>query len=246
MTPVNRTGLTAEAAAGTCPDLPADRFADRELSWLAFNERVLELAEDRTLPLLERVRFLSIFASNRDEFFMVRVAGLKRRIATGMAVAAASGLHPRHVLEAISATAHELTARHAAVFADDVQPQLARADITLVRFDDLSDSEQNRLHKYFRRNIFPVLTPLAADPPPPLPRPPPPRGRPRSPVPVYLRALAQPRCRRAQPEHRQRTLRPGEGAAALPAVPRRGRPRPAPRPDGDGPRGAVRLLRPHR
>ncbi len=169
MIPVNRADLAAEAAAGTCPDLPADRFADRELSWLAFNERVLELAEDRTLPLLERVRFLSIFASNLDEFFMVRVAGLKRRIATGMAVAAASGLHPRHVLEAISVTAHELTARHAAVFADDVQPQLARADITLVRFDDLSESEQNRLHKYFRRNIFPVLTPLAVDPAHPFP-----------------------------------------------------------------------------
>src|SRR5699024_706082 len=162
-------GLTAEAAAGTCPDLPADRVADRELSWLASNERVLELAEDRTLPLLERVRFLSIFASNLDEFFMVRVAGLKGRIATGMAVAAASGLHPRHVLHSISPTAPELPARHAAGFADDVQPQLARADITLVRFDDLSDSEQNRLHKYFRRNIFPVLTPLAVDPAHPFP-----------------------------------------------------------------------------
>src|SRR5699024_8942359 len=94
-----------------------------------------------------------------------RVAGLKRRIATGMAVAAASGLHPRHVLEAISATAHELTARHAAVFADDVQPQLARADITLVRFDDLSDSEQNRLHKYFRRNTGPTSTAVGTSSP---------------------------------------------------------------------------------
>src|SRR5690625_3140718 len=111
MTPAHRADLAAEAAAGTCPDLPADRFADRELSWLACSQRVLEHAEDRTLPLLERVRFLSIFASNLDEFFMVRVAGLKRRSATGMAVAAASVLHPRHVLEAISVTAHELTAR---------------------------------------------------------------------------------------------------------------------------------------
>ncbi|MGO1337999.1 MAG: RNA degradosome polyphosphate kinase, partial [Cellulosimicrobium funkei] len=75
--------------------LPDDRFADRELSWLAFNQRVLELAEDPSQPLLERVRFLAIFASNLDEFFMVRVAGLKRRMATGIAVTAASGLSPR-------------------------------------------------------------------------------------------------------------------------------------------------------
>src|SRR5204863_1419390 len=76
----------------------SDRFLDRELSWLAFNERVLELAQDPTLPLLERTRFLAIFASNLDEFFMVRVAGLKRRIATGLAVTAASGMEPREVL----------------------------------------------------------------------------------------------------------------------------------------------------
>jgi len=82
-------------------ELPADRFLDRELSWLAFNQRVLELSQDPELPLLDRTKFLAIFASNLDEFFMVRVAGLKRRIATGIAVRAASGYTPREVLEAI-------------------------------------------------------------------------------------------------------------------------------------------------
>ncbi len=149
--------------------LPDDRFLDRELSWLAFNQRVLELAEDPTVPLLERVRFLAIFASNLDEFFMVRVAGLKRRIATGIAVTAASGLSPRQVLESISERAHVLMARHALVFTNEVQPALAEQGITIVRWADLSDEEQDRLHKYFRRQIFPVLTPLAVDPAHPFP-----------------------------------------------------------------------------
>ncbi|WP_156253115.1 RNA degradosome polyphosphate kinase [Pseudactinotalea terrae] len=166
------TAASTSADAGTRGEpgpLPEDRFADRELSWLRFNERVLELAEDPHVPLLERVRFLAIFASNLDEFFMVRVAGLKRRIATGMAVTAASGLTPRQVMEQISAAAHELTARHARVFTDDVQPALQAEGITLVHFDALSDSEKERLHKYFRRMIFPVLTPLAVDPAHPFP-----------------------------------------------------------------------------
>lgn len=149
--------------------LPEDRFLDRELSWLAFNQRVLELAEDPDLPLLERVRYLAIFASNLDEFFMVRVAGLKRRIATGIAVTAASGLSPRQVLETISEAAHELTHRHARVFAEQVQPALQREGITLVRWDDLGEDEQDRLRKFFRRQIFPVLTPLAVDPAHPFP-----------------------------------------------------------------------------
>ncbi|WP_425498902.1 RNA degradosome polyphosphate kinase [Oerskovia flava] len=149
--------------------LPTDRFADRELSWLAFNQRVLELAEDVTQPLLERVRFLAIFASNLDEFYMVRVAGLKRRIATGIAVTAASGLSPRQVLDVISERGQELMTRHARVFADDVQPALAAEGITLVHWDELETREQERLHKFFRKQIFPVLTPLAVDPAHPFP-----------------------------------------------------------------------------
>jgi polyphosphate kinase len=167
---VNSVTLDIDAFNDAEPhELPEDRFADRELSWLAFNERVLELAEDEGQPLLERVQFLSIFASNLDEFFMVRVAGLKRRLATGMAVPGASGLLPRQVLDAISVKAHELTARHAAVFTDLVQPALAAEGITLVHFDDLHEAEKERLHKYFRKMIFPVLTPLAVDPAHPFP-----------------------------------------------------------------------------
>ncbi|WP_218123965.1 RNA degradosome polyphosphate kinase [Quadrisphaera sp. DSM 44207] len=156
------------AAAGTEP-LPADRFLDRELSWLAFNERVLELAQDDSLPLLERARFLAIFASNLDEFFMVRVAGLKRRIATGLAVTAASGLQPREVLDAISARAHELMARHAEVFTRAVRPALAEAGVRLVGWSELADTEQDHLHRFFRDAVFPVLTPLAVDPAHPFP-----------------------------------------------------------------------------
>src|SRR6185503_12345282 len=119
-------------------DLPDDRFLDRELSWLRFNSRVLELAEDPDLPLLERARFLAIFAGNLDEFFMVRVAGLKRRIATGLAVRAASGLEPREVLEQVSQVAHDLMARHARVFHDKVRPALTEKGITIVRWDELN------------------------------------------------------------------------------------------------------------
>src|SRR5450830_1360816 len=151
------------------PTLPPDRFLDRELSWLAFNERVLELAEDTSLPLLERVRFLAIFASNLDEFFMVRVAGLRRRIATGMAVTAASRLSPRQLIEAISIHAHAVMDRHSAVFTDSVQPALDAEGIALVHWDDLGADEQERLHKFFRKQIFPVLTPLAVDPAHPFP-----------------------------------------------------------------------------
>ncbi|MDI2131737.1 RNA degradosome polyphosphate kinase [Yinghuangia seranimata] len=150
-------------------DLPKDRFLDREASWLAFNERVLELAEDPETPLLERARFLAIFASNLDEFFMVRVAGLKRRIATGMAVRAASGLQPREVLENIWTRSRSLMARHATCFHNDVLPSLADADIEILRWDDLTEGEHQSLYTLFRERIFPVLTPLAVDPAHPFP-----------------------------------------------------------------------------
>ncbi len=149
--------------------LPDDRFLDRELSWLAFNERVLELAQDPTLPLLERVRFLSIVGSNLDEFFMVRVAGLKRRIAAGVAVPSASRLNPRDVLARGLAQSHALMSEQARTFADDVVPALHDAGIDLVHWDDLTAQEQKRLGAEYRERIFPILTPLAVDPAHPFP-----------------------------------------------------------------------------
>ncbi|GAB4013773.1 RNA degradosome polyphosphate kinase [Nocardioides ultimimeridianus] len=146
-----------------------NRFLDRELSWLRFNERVLEMAEDDSLPLLERARFLAIFTSNLDEFFMVRVAGLKRRIATGLAVRAASGFLPREVLEMIWRRTGELSQRQAAVFRDQIIPALEAADIQLVRWADLDRDEQKTCKKLFKDRIFPVLTPLAVDPAHPFP-----------------------------------------------------------------------------
>ncbi|MGZ6784624.1 MAG: RNA degradosome polyphosphate kinase [Nocardioidaceae bacterium] len=150
-------------------DLPGGRFLDRELSWLHFNTRVLELAEDPTVPLLERVRFLGIFASNLDEFFMVRVAGLKRRIAAGVAVPAASGLLPREVLAQIWSTTSALMERHAKLFRTEIVPALQGEGIELVRWSDLDREEQKTCKKLFRDRVFPVLTPLAVDPAHPFP-----------------------------------------------------------------------------
>jgi polyphosphate kinase len=165
--------MSEETMAITLPpdghDLPHDRFLDRELSWLAFNERVLELAEDRTLPLLERVNFLAIFASNLDEFFMVRVAGLKRRIETGLAVTSSSGFEPAEVLTQISKLAHSLQQRHSALFINELEPALEQARINISSWEKLEQGEQELLTDYYRKQIFPVLTPLAVDPAHPFP-----------------------------------------------------------------------------
>jgi polyphosphate kinase len=150
-------------------DLPEDRYQDRELSWLAFNQRVLELAEDPELPVLERTNFLAIFASNLDEFFMVRVAGLKRRILTGLAVPTNTGRAPSDVLDAVSAEANRLQQRHAAAYQDLVVPALAEAGIRIVTWAELDDADRERLHEYYNDQIFPVLMPLAVDPAHPFP-----------------------------------------------------------------------------
>jgi polyphosphate kinase len=152
------------------PDLPADRFSDRELSWLAFNTRVLDLARDaRRVPLLERAKFLAIFSSNLDEFFMVRVAGLKRRIAAGVAVPSASGMLPRELHDAILHRTRDLVTEQAAVFADEIRPALAEHGIEILRWDQLTTAECRRMTDLFESRIFPVLTPLAVDPSHPFP-----------------------------------------------------------------------------
>jgi polyphosphate kinase len=149
--------------------LPDGRYLDREESWLRFNQRVLELAEDDSLFLLERVRFLSIFASNLDEFFMVRVAGRIRRMATGLPVEGASGLSSEKILANTLETSRELMLRHAECFGTSVRPALAAQGIEILRWKELSASEQEDLHRLFRERIYPVLTPLLVDPAHPFP-----------------------------------------------------------------------------
>ncbi|HYN75125.1 MAG TPA: RNA degradosome polyphosphate kinase [Candidatus Limnocylindria bacterium] len=149
--------------------LPDDRFSDRELSWLAFNQRVLELAEDPDLPLLARSRFLAIFASNLDEFFMVRVAGLKRRMATGIAVRAASGLMPGEVLDGLWERTRDLMLRQVRCFHEEILPALSKEGIDLLRWDELDDDDREKMAEVFQERIFPVLTPLAVDPAHPFP-----------------------------------------------------------------------------
>ncbi|WP_406249324.1 RNA degradosome polyphosphate kinase [Microbacterium sp. M] len=149
--------------------LPDHRYLDRELSWLAFNQRVLELAEDPALPELERANFLAIFASNLDEFFMVRVAGLKRRIITGLAVPTNVGRAPSDVLSDISREAHALQLRHAGVWTNSVRPALADAGIEISEWSELTAGERDALGEYFQAHVFPVLMPLAVDPAHPFP-----------------------------------------------------------------------------
>jgi polyphosphate kinase len=149
--------------------LPEDRFLNRELSWLDFNARVLALADDPETPLLERAKFLAIFASNLDEFYMVRIAGLKRRLSAGLPMRGGDRSSLRNQLELITERAAELVTRHAAGFAEEVRPKLSAEGIELVGWAELDAAERERLRTYFREQVFPVLTPLAVDPAHPFP-----------------------------------------------------------------------------
>ncbi|MDG4802435.1 RNA degradosome polyphosphate kinase [Micromonospora sp. WMMD980] len=163
------TGPDPDDERPAAEPLPEDRFLNRELSWLDFNARVLALAEDPRTPLLERAKFLAIFAGNLDEFYMVRVAGLKRRLSAGLPVRGGDRLPLRTQLELVTEKAADLVARHAACFVDDVLPRLAEEDVRILRWSELDDAERERLRTWFREHIFPVLTPLAVDPAHPFP-----------------------------------------------------------------------------
>jgi polyphosphate kinase len=150
-------------------ELPPDRYLDREQSWVRFNQRVLELAEDDQIPLLERVRFLAIFASNLDEFFMVRVAGLMRRMAAGFPLSGTDGKTADELLKNTLTQAGLLESRHAAVFADQVKPALTGHGIEILRWKELTGGERADLTELFRKSVYPVLTPLVVDPAHPFP-----------------------------------------------------------------------------
>jgi len=160
---------TSTSATDDAEELPDDRFLNRELSWLDFNARVLALAEDPETPLLERAKFLAIFASNLDEFFMVRVAGLKRRLNAGLPMRGGDRVSLRNQLEMITERAAELVTRQSACFADEVRPKLQAEGIEIVKWGELDAPERERLRTYFREQVFPVLTPLAVDPAHPFP-----------------------------------------------------------------------------
>jgi polyphosphate kinase len=150
-------------------ELPKDRFLDRELSWLAFNQRVLEMATTAEIPPLERARYLAIFTNNLDEFFMVRVAGLKRRIAAGIATRAVTGKLPREIHEGVLLRSRELTRWQSEILNDIVFPELKENGITLVRWEEVSEDAKAHLTEWFKAKVFPVLTPLAVDPSHPFP-----------------------------------------------------------------------------
>ena len=146
-----------------------DFLTDREVSWLSFNERVLEMAEDETLPLLERVRFLAIFSSNLDEFFMVRVASLHRKLETGVTARNTAGHTPRELMKEISTKTEALMNRHSQTFHQSILPALEKENVRIVTWDQLDQEERGYVSKLFSDRIFPVLTPLAVDPSHPFP-----------------------------------------------------------------------------
>ena len=144
-------------------------YQDRELTWLDFDTRVLELTEDPTIPLLERVRFLSIFSSNLDEFFMVRVASLKAKIERGVTTPNSAGYTPRELLKIVLTRTQNLVNIQAERFRDVIIPELASHGIEFCKISELTDEERSQLKDYYDKRIFPVLTPLVVDPSHPFP-----------------------------------------------------------------------------
>jgi polyphosphate kinase len=149
--------------------LPASRLIDRELSWLSFNERVLDLAADPSTPLLERIRFMAIFSSNLDEFYMVRVASVLSNLEDGSPMTASPDIEPSVLMKAISRQTHELVSRQSKIFKNELVPEMKKAGIEIVDWQDLKSDERKYVSKIFSDRIFPVLTPLAVDPSHPFP-----------------------------------------------------------------------------
>ncbi len=178
-------------------------FFNRELSWLAFNQRVLHEAEDDRNPLLERLKFLAIFANNLDEFIMVRVAGVRRQVVAGVQQTPPDGLTPQEQLDALGRKIAELVAAQNACLAE-LLARLADQGVRLVPMDELSEGERRAMDAYFRREVFPVLTPLVVDP-----------GHP---VPAHLEPLDLAGRGDPRPRHRGRAVRAREGAEEPAAV----------------------------
>ena len=146
-----------------------ENVTDRELSWLSFDQRVLELAEDQSVPLLERLRFLAIFSSNMDEFFMVRVATLMSKIENDISARNVAGITPQDLMNEISIRTKALVERQAQTFHNDIVPKLQAHGIEFLHWESLDETERNYVSKLFQDRIFPVLTPLAVDPSHPFP-----------------------------------------------------------------------------
>ena len=146
-----------------------DELIDREISWLSFNERVLELAEDQEVPLLERLRYLAIFSNNLDEFFMVRVASILGKIENQITSTNTARYTPQQLLTAVTDKARSLATRHANLFKAEILPALKSHKIELIHCNELLEDERNYVSKLFRERIYPVLTPLAVDPSHPFP-----------------------------------------------------------------------------
>ena len=147
----------------------SSRLLNRELSWVEFNARVLELAEDAQLPLLERVRFAAIFSKNLDEFFMVRVAGLLELDESDLPVRSVDGLTAGQALEAIRKRVSELTTRQGRLWRRELAPGLAAAGVEIAAIEDCSSRETEKLERFFEREVYPILTPLAVGPGQPFP-----------------------------------------------------------------------------
>ncbi|MGH7656903.1 MAG: RNA degradosome polyphosphate kinase, partial [Gemmatimonadales bacterium] len=170
MTDVRPRNVPQESRPVTPPDFRhPSLFINRELSWLEFNRRVLHEAQDSRTPLLERLKFLAIFSSNLDEFFQVRVAGLKQQVTVGYAERTADGMTPESQLKAVNLKVRDLVEQHGLCLTQEVLPSLGRNGVAVLNLDDVSLEDREYIRRYFHANVFPVLTPLAVDPAHPIP-----------------------------------------------------------------------------